>query len=64
LLARPKPKFRIGIVLRLAPKTAAKVSYNPPSHSISDLPAPTVLGRQILPKRNNRGWILAWEALV
>lgn len=50
----PKPEFRIGIVLRLSPKTAAEVSYNPPSHSLSDLPAPTILGRQILSKENNR----------
>lgn len=34
----PKTEVLVGIVLRLAPKTAAEVSYNPPSHSLSDLP--------------------------
>lgn len=53
-LARPEPRLRIGIVLRLSPKAAAEVSYNPPSHSLSDLPTPTVLGRQTLPKGNNK----------
>jgi hypothetical protein len=38
VVGTPKNKFLGGMVLRLAPKTAAEVSYNPPSHSLSDLP--------------------------
>lgn len=34
----PEPKLQSGIFFRLSPKTAAEVSYNPPSHSLSDLP--------------------------
>jgi hypothetical protein len=46
-----EPKFRNGIVLRLSPKAAAEVSYNPPSHSLSDLPAPTASGARSSPKK-------------
>lgn len=38
VVGTPKNKFLEGMVLRLAPKTVAEVSYNPPSHSLSDLP--------------------------
>jgi hypothetical protein len=38
VVGTPKNKFLDGIFSRLAPKTVAEVSYNPPSHSLSDLP--------------------------
>jgi hypothetical protein len=40
----PRTEVPVGIVLRLAPKTAAEVCYNPPSHSLSELPVPTTSG--------------------
>jgi len=38
VVGTPKNKFLDGIFSRLTPKTVAEVSYNPPSHSLSDLP--------------------------
>jgi len=38
VVGTPKNKFLDGIYLRLAPKTVAEVCYNPPSHSVSELP--------------------------
>jgi len=37
VVGTPRTEVLDGIVLRLAPKTIAEVSYNPPSHSLSDL---------------------------
>jgi hypothetical protein len=41
VVGTPETEVSDGIVLRLSPKAVAEVSYNPPSHSLSDLPTST-----------------------
>ena len=49
VVGTPKTEVLDGIVLRLSPKTAAEVCYNPPSHSLSETAWPTTAGTRSSP---------------